>query len=216
MAAIMTVKLMRKFFAVVAAMVLLAALCACTESGKSTPPVMPAETPDTLAAPSQQADDAEPSAPTIMAGEVIITFEYQKQSGSASNQFAVWIEDMDGHLIKTLYATRYTANGGYKNRPDSIPLWVEKSGLASLTKSEIDAVSSATPKAGALSYAWDLTDINGVAVAPGEYKFFVEGTLRWKNSVLYSGVIAISDQPVTVIAGAEFTYEATDRQAALT
>ncbi|MCL2496076.1 MAG: hypothetical protein FWF04_01495, partial [Clostridiales bacterium] len=67
----------------------------------------------------------------------------------------------------------------------------------------------------ALSYAWDLSDINGVAVAPGEYKFFVEGTLRWKNRVLYSGVIAISDHPATVIAGAEFTYEATDRQAAL-
>ena len=49
-----------------------------------------------------------------------------------------------------------------------------------------------------------------------EDKFFVEGTLRWKNYVLYSSVIAIGDASVTVEADAEFIYEASDRYAALT
>jgi hypothetical protein len=172
--------------------------------------------PSNPADPAQQQDVVTESAVTdTLSGEVIIVFNYEKQSGSASNQFAVWIEDMKGNLIKTLYATRFTANGGYKNRPDSIALWVEKSGLASMSKSEVDAISSATPKAGELSYAWDLTDTNGEIVSTGEYKFFVEGTLRWKNRVYYSGVIKISNKPSTVWAEAEFIYEDADRQPAL-
>ena len=159
---------------------------------------------------------SEMSAMQSGSGEVTITFDYQRQSGSASNQFAVWIEDMEGNHIKTLYATRYTANGGYKNRPDSIALWVEKSGLASMTKSEVDAITGATPRAGTCSYKWDLTGKNGGVVMSGKYKFFVEGTLRWRNRVIYSGVIEVGDTPVEIIADAEFTYEGAGRQAALT
>ena len=206
----------------------LISMCACADSGlnKTTaPPNEPqaqAETPKTtvdvsIAPSSEQAAPGtdESASPDIIKGEVTISFDYEKVPGSASNQFAVWIEDINGRLIKTLYATRYTAKGGYKIRPDSIALWVNKSGLAAMEKSEIDAVTSATPKAGPLSYTWDLTDANGEIVSPGEYKFFVEGTLRWKNYVLYSGVIDINKNPATIIADAEFIYEATDRQPAL-
>jgi len=161
-------------------------------------------------------DRSESSDVSTSSGEVIISFDYERQSGSASNQFAVWIEDMDGQLVKTLYATRWTAKGGYQNRPDSIALWVEKSNLASMSKSEVDAISGATPKAGTLSYIWDLTDANGETALPGEYVFAVEGTLRWKNYVLYTGVIEISDVPVTAQAEAAFSFESSDRYAALT
>ena len=215
-----------KLYALAVVLLLLAALCACAGPGK----------PDALSAPTHKAANTEaaadniaptaddtiavadndvPGAAAIIAGEVIITFDYKKQSGTASNQFAVWIEDMDGRLIKTLYATRFTANGGYKNRPDSIPLWVEKSGLAALTKSETDAITSATPKAGTLSYSWDLTDTNGNMTASGAYRFLVEGSLRWKNRVLYSGMIEIGKHPVTVQAEAEYFYEAAGKQPAL-
>lgn len=54
----------------------------------------------------------EMSAPEL--GTLTVTFDFEKQSGYASNQFAVWIEDVDGNLINTLYATRFTATGGYK------------------------------------------------------------------------------------------------------
>jgi len=148
-------------------------------------------------------------------GKLTVAFDYVKQSGYASNQFAVWIEDMDGNFIKTLYATQFTASGGYKNRSDAIPGWVERSGLSSKTKSEVDAVTSATPKAGALSYEWDLTDMNGSVVPPGEYKFFVEGSLRWKNRVLYSGTIEIGCDQTMAQAEAEYFYEGTDSQPAL-
>jgi len=150
-----------------------------------------------------------------VSGELIITFDYEKIPGIASNQFAVWIEDSSGDYIRTLYATRWTANGGYKTRPDSIALWVAKSNLASMQQSEVDAIAGATPASGSLSYSWDLTGANGITVSPGEYKFFVEGTLRWKNHVIYAGVINIGDSPATAEAAANFIYEASDTQAAL-
>jgi hypothetical protein len=80
----------------------------------------------------------------------------------------------------------------------------------------VDAVSSATPKSGSQSYTWNLKDINGDTVSPGEYKLLVEGTLRWKNCVLYSGVITLGDAPVTIQADAEYYYEASDRYDSLT
>lgn len=207
-------RLKTAFFVVV----LLISLCACSGgSGQSETSAPPSASPDNTSTPAAQTDDAaDPSAPVSVSGEVVISFDYEKISGPASNQWAVWIEDMDGGIIKTLYATKWTAQGGYKTRPDSIALWVDKSGLASMQKSEVDAISGATPKAGAQSYTWDLTDANGDTVLPGEYKFFVEGTLRWKNYVLYSGVVEISDNPVTIQADAEYFYEGSGNQPTLT
>jgi hypothetical protein len=202
--------------------IVLISLCACAGGGQNettTPPsTSPTqnETPSASSTPSQQQDDStDPNTPVAVTGEVVITFDYEKISGSASNQWAVWIEDMDGNYINTVYATRWTAGGGFKTRPDSIALWVEKSDIASMPDYYVDAISGATPKAGTQSYTWNLQDINGDLVLPGDYKFFVEGTLRWKNYVLYSGIITIGDAPMTAQADAEYVYEASDRQAAL-
>jgi len=164
----------------------------------------------------EDGDAEKPDAPVVLSGELVITFEYVKQSGSASNQHAVWIEDMSGNVVRSLFASRWTAEGGYKARPDSIALWVERAGLADMTKEEVDAVSGASPGSGLQSYTWDLTDDSGDIVPPGDYRFFVEGTLRWKNFVLYSGVITLGAEPVTVQATAEFTYEGDGRYNALT
>jgi len=148
-------------------------------------------------------------------GELTISFDYERVSGRASNQFAVWIEDMDGNFVTTLYATRWTANGGYRNRPDSIHRWVDASGLASMSQAEVDAISGATPGTGAVSYAWDLSDRNGNAVAAGQYRFFVEGSLRWRNSVVYSGVVDIGGGDITVNGEAEFFFVASGNNPAL-
>ena len=145
---------------------------------------------------------------------VAITFDFSKQSGYASNQFAVWIEDANGKLVKTLFVTQFTANGGYEKRPDAIPVWVERSGIAKDTA--LDANSGATPKSGLLRYVWDLTDETGARVADGTYTFYVEGTLRWKNHVLFSGEIDLNGEAVSAEATAQYTYLASEDQAALT
>ena len=145
---------------------------------------------------------------------VLITFDFAKQSGYASNQFAVWIEDANGNFVKTLYATKFTAKGGYEKRPDSIPVWVERSGLSGMK--DTDAITGATPKSGALRYTWDLTNETGARVPDGTYKFFVEGTLRWKNTVLFSGEIELNDSASSVEATAEYAYSDSAEQQALT
>lgn len=145
---------------------------------------------------------------------VFITFDFQKQQGYASNQFAVWVEDVDGNLVKTLYVTKFTAKGGFEQRPDAIPVWVERAGIAQ--GGEIDAVTGATPKSGNVSIVWDLTNESGVRVADGTYRYFVEGTLRWKNHVLFTGEITLDGSATTSEATAGYTYAASDDADALT
>jgi len=146
---------------------------------------------------------------------VTISFVYNEQEGYASNQYAVWIEDMDNNYVTTLFATNFTAEGGYKERPNSLRDWVKKSDLADKSKEEISTFAGATPKSGEVNYDWILTDENGNTVPDGEYRFFVEGTLRDKNQVLYSGVIKIGNGTVTVDVEPKFHYEATERYEAL-
>jgi hypothetical protein len=122
-------------------------------------------------------------------GYAEISFTYTRQGGSGSNQMALWIEDGEGNVVKTLLATEFTVDGGYTFREQSIPLWVERSGLADMTEEQVDAVSSATPQAGNLSYTWDLTDESGKLVPPGLYTMYLEGSLRFENQVLYTAVI---------------------------
>ena len=225
----------RTFFLAVLVLLLTLSACAYADTQPDSPSspapaesptqnVTRADPPEEPSAPPQQPEPLieqpentdQPDTLAVISGEVIISFDYERISGSASNQYAVWIEDMDGDVIKTLYASQWTAKGGYRTRPDSIALWAEKSGLASMSDNEVDAVSGATPRAGTQSHIWDLTDASGNEVYPGDYRFFVEGTLRWKNYALYSGVITISDAPMIVIADADFVYEASDRYDALT
>jgi hypothetical protein len=120
-----------------------------------------------------------------------ISFTFNRRTDFASNQFAVWIEDSQGKLIRTLFATKYTATGGWEKRPLSIPLWVKQSGLSELSKTEIDAFSGATPRAGPLTYRWDGLDKNGKRMAAGEYQVFLEATLKDENRVLYSAPITL-------------------------
>ncbi|GHU75523.1 hypothetical protein AGMMS49992_19700 [Clostridia bacterium] len=141
-------------------------------------------------------------------GSLTISFDFMRQPGSASNQFAVWVENANGQFIRTIFATKFTASGGYKSRPDSIPIWVARSG--------VDGVTSATPQTGVFSCVWDLKDSDGSTVPQGVYKFFVEGTLRWKNQVLFSGVIEIGDSAQSVTVEGDYTYEAAANQPALT
>jgi len=137
-----------------------------------------------------------------------LTFTYAKLSGSASNQFAVWVEDSQGKYIKTLYATRYTADGGWKRRASSIPVWVKQSGLSQLTKAQVDALTSATPKAGTLTYTWDGTDSKGAAVPTGDYALILEATLRWENQVYYRAPIRLGKGQAAAEVSVEYKGDA--------
>jgi len=144
-----------------------------------------------------------------------ISFVFNRQSGSSSNQYAVWVEDSRGNLVKTLYATRYTANGGWERRAQSIPLWVSKSGLSTMAKKDIDAFTGATPRTGTQNYRWDGTDKNGNRLAAGEYRVFLEATLRGENRVLYSATVTLgsgSDSPAEAQVRTEYFGNSTSER----
>lgn len=86
-------------------------------------------------------------------GQVEISFDYNRADRDyANNQFAVWIEDLDGHLVRTLFVTKFTATKGWKTRKETLPTWKEKSNISQLKKDEVDAIAGATPLAQQITF----------------------------------------------------------------
>ena len=140
---------------------------------------------------AQQAKDAT---------SVELSFNYQKQSGAGSNQYAVWIEDSEGQVVRTLTVTTFTTKGrggrrGYTFRPTCVPTWVKNAGAEQMTDEQIDAVTGATPsKSGLQTFIWDFKDADGKAVPAGNYKICLEATLYFNSIVMYSGSFSTKDK----------------------
>jgi len=115
----------------------------------------------------------------------------------------VWIEDAQGGYVRTLYATRWTAAGGWRRRENSIPQWVRQSGVAGRDQAYVDALAGPTPRTGATRHVWDGRDYAGQAVSPGEFRVFVEASLRWYDRVVHSAVVRLGEAG-QVIAEPEF------------
>lgn len=126
---------------------------------------------------------------------VEISFYFHHQPRMASNQFAIWIEDAGGSYVATVFATSYTARGGYKQRSLSLPGWREASDWDRAGQSYVDAVSGATPVSGRYKAVWDCLDQQGRQVEPGRYIYKLEGNIFWENMVTWTGEIIISDTP---------------------
>ena len=137
-------------------------------------------------------------------GEVKISYTLQKGGRTASKQIAVWIEDEGGRYLRTIFATRYTATGGYKKRPQSLPEWRKASGWENASQTEVDAVSGATQKQGEIELVWDCTDRNGNNVAAGTYIYKIEGNIEGENRILWQGRIALGGERSA--STAEATY----------
>ena len=135
-----------------------------------------------------------------------ISFSYQRASTMASNQMAVWVENAEGAVVKTLLVTDFTAGRrGYRNRDMSLPTWVAAADPESMTDQEIDALSGATPHQGELTYIWDFTDSLGEKVPEGIYTIHVEGTFYWESDVLYTAVIDTANLSDEITIGMERT-----------
>ena len=134
-----------------------------------------------------------------------VSFDYQKQPGPGSNQYAVWIENEKGDVVKTLFVTSYTTKGrvrgneqpmrGYVKRPNCVPTWVKASKASEKTDQELDAVTGATPQAGGKqTFSWDFTDQQGKKVKDGKYCVKVEATLYQASTILYTGNFSTKDK----------------------
>lgn len=169
-----------------------------------------------LTACSRKGDGSVSAVAEQPSGSVAISMDYNQRNTYSTNQFAIWIEDLEGNFVKTVYVTSFTANGGYKKREDAIPIWVEKSHIAAASQKKIDTISGATPKSGSLMYIWNLTDENGESVAAGKYNVYVEATLYEKSRILFSTMIDTSGEDTNVIADAKYTTDLAKNEANIT
>jgi hypothetical protein len=141
------------------------------------------------------------------AGPGIVTVGYtlHRLPGRGSNQLAVWVEDAKGRLVRTLFATDFMARrGGFRLRPQVCPEWVKAAGLERMSPAEIDAVSGATQRPGAISLAWDCKTAAGQPVPPGLYYYKVEGNIYMDKRVLWTGSIRVGGPPSESVATAQF------------
>lgn len=127
-------------------------------------------------------------------GSVKIQYNLSNISKLASNQLAVWIEDENGNYVRSIYATKFIATGGYKERYQAMPEWIKKSNWKNASKTEVDSVSGATQKPGVINLTWDCTDRNGKAIKPGKYFYFVEGNIYWENRVIWKGQVQVGNK----------------------
>ncbi|TDQ43651.1 DUF2271 domain-containing protein [Actinorugispora endophytica] len=149
-------------------------------------------------------EEAPPAPATDTLGLVSIEYRLNRLPQSASNQIAIWIEDADGGYVRTLFATSFTANGGYTRRPMSLPLWRETARWESAPEAEVESASRPAQDSGRHTVHWDGTDREGRAVPAGAYTYRVEGNLRWENRVLFTGSITVGGEPDSSRAEAEY------------
>ena len=134
-----------------------------------------------------------------------VSFNYQRQAGPGSNQYAVWIENEKGEVVKTLFVTSYTTKGrarggeqakrGYIVRPTCVPTWVKTVKADEKTDQQLDAITRATPQTGGTqTFTWDFTNQEGKAVPQGMYKVVVEATLFFESDIIYSGTFSTKDK----------------------
>lgn len=148
-----------------------------------------------------------------------VSFNYQKQAGPGSNQFAVWVENEEGDVVKTLFVTSYTTKGrvrgneqpmrGYVKRPNCVPTWVKTVKANDLSDQQLDAVTGATPQAGGKqTFTWDFTDQQGKKVRQGKYRILVEATLYQASDIIYSGTFSTQDKTGNVALTTKLTEPA--------
>ena len=115
--------------------------------------------------------------------------------GRHSPQFAVWLEDMEGNYIKTLYVTAKASKKSWifapkRGRPESLPVWYHASKQDTRKGKEaqkannflgLDAVTSATPKGGII-FNQEIEDTDCIIKAEFNVSFDYNNFYTKKNS----------------------------------
>jgi hypothetical protein len=132
-------------------------------------------------------------------------------------QMAVWVENADGKLVKTIYVTKKAARsewgGGINvNRPEALPVWAFKRGIPNSLggfmpggKNLIpDAETGASPAA-SFDKKWNVPS----DLPDGKYKVLVEVNASFDYNTVYSEKLkkddphynGVNGQPSLVLAG---------------
>ncbi len=140
-------------------------------------------------------------------GDLTLQYDLYRINKMGSNQIAIWVEDTNGNYINTIYATRFTAKGGYAKRATSLPTWVKQSKVDKMTKQEVDTISKATKKAGKITINWSCVNNKGEKLPKGDYILKIEGNIYQDNMIMYSGQFEVGGDNITVALSPTYSSE---------
>lgn len=127
----------------------------------------------------------------LFAKEITVVVDAGKNwKAKMDPQCAVWLEDADGNYVRTLYVTQRSSKrnwifGPKEGRPESLPVWYHAANYGSLknapVSTEVDAVTSATPKGG-IVFTAEIGDTEYVIKAEFNTSFDYNDFYTKKNS----------------------------------
>jgi hypothetical protein len=100
---------------------------------------------------------------------------------------AIWLEDTNGKMAKTLYVSQELSDTQYKVG-DACPDWVNKAQWEKAPKTEVAAVTAPTPSVGMGELRFDLATLG---IAPGTYGFRFQVHVTDQYNVLYRGQVTV-------------------------
>ena len=146
----------------------------------------------TTAAPTTQAALA-----ALPAGsEMVIRFSYAASSGGGrvrNPYVAVWLEDGDGELVKTVALWFLQTQKGTRWLSD-LRRWTSIDG----SSASVDTISSATRTPGDYAVVWDGTDTDGQMVAAGEYYVCIESAREHGPYSLIREAVTVANSDMTL------------------
>lgn len=126
------------------------------------------------------------TAPVPESARAVISFTYTLLSGWGlvrNPHFAVWVEDADGNLVRTVLVRDVDG-------VNTMAQWYDVLGRTETT-------SSSTRPAGSNSVEWDLTDESGNRVPAGHYHVCIEASRDLGPSELIRERVRFAAKPAT-------------------
>ena len=148
-----------------------------------------------LQAPPANAQPAPAPSPAGRPGVLDVRFFYEAPTTiDPTYHTAIWLEDANGKLVKTLYVSQELSDKEYK-MGTVCPDWVAQARWEAAPKDEVEAVTAPTPNVGTGEMLFDLAKLG---VAPGTYGFRFQMHVEEDYNVLYRGQVTVGG-PATAV-----------------
>jgi hypothetical protein len=114
----------------------------------------------------------DPATPQTVKGKILVSYLYMAPSGEVEPSYhtVVWLADLKGKLLHTLYVSQELSTTEYK-LDEACKTWVEQANWDKAEKSLVDAVTGPTPNVGEEAREFPL---EGLGLTPGVYQFRFE------------------------------------------
>lgn len=131
------------------------------------------------------------AAPQGVPGTLEVKFFYNTPTTvEPTYHTAMWLEDKDGKIVKTLYVSQELSDSGYKVGT-WCPDWVKQAQWEKAPKTDVAAVTAPTPLVGDGQMAFDLAK---AGIGPGTYGFRFQVHVSEEYNVLYRGQFTVGGQ----------------------